>query len=223
MLLFSTHWTGTLTAEQVLDGGNIQVRLGTPNNLLLEGTPAASNAGAALTHEQLAPVVADAISIWAGAGYDVQALQQVDARIQDLAANQLGAAFGQTIWIDSDAAGHGWRDGQSGSGVDLLSVVVHEMGHVLGLEHDVLGTHLAAGASDRSADFVLDDLVTHTGDVDEASLDHGPIDFGKRDERLPNVARAHARASLVARAGRQEENHERQREVDAFFAHYDGE
>lgn len=40
------------------------------------------------------------------------------------------------VWIDLDAAGHGWVTDPSGPGMDLLTVVVHELGHVAGLEHD---------------------------------------------------------------------------------------
>ena len=45
-------------------------------------------------------------------------------------------------WIDRDAGGFGWASGIDGDGVDLLSAVAHEFGHILGFDHDVLGETL---------------------------------------------------------------------------------
>src|SRR3990172_10823529 len=49
---------------------------------------------------------------------------------------------GTTIYLDSDAAGHGWSVDGAGEGIDLTSVVLHELGHVLGLDHDYLDAAL---------------------------------------------------------------------------------
>jgi hypothetical protein len=91
-------------------------------------------------------------------------LANVQVQLADLPDGVLGLAseLQQHIWIDLDAAGYGWSIDEgsvhethtlSFSGVDLLSVVAHELGHVLGLPHvdagdqpyDVMADRLGSG------------------------------------------------------------------------------
>ncbi|MEE3221053.1 MAG: hypothetical protein VX257_12340, partial [Planctomycetota bacterium] len=68
------------------------------------------------------------------------ALDIVDIRVADLSGSILGltSEATRTIWLDRDAAGYGWQTkqqyaDQNSEAVDLLTVVTHEFGHLLGL------------------------------------------------------------------------------------------
>jgi hypothetical protein len=121
-----------------------------------------------LTAEQLRPVVQQAIASWKAAGASpaqVALLNQVQFHIAALPGSYLGMEAGQQVWISPNAGGWGWFvDASAASGqafpatpgspadgkMDLLSVVSHELGHVLGLEDspdlkDVMGETLAPG------------------------------------------------------------------------------
>jgi streptogramin lyase len=106
--------------------------------------------------EALQPVVTRAIANLAAAGFNVSRLSQVNVRLAHLPGSLLGLTDQNTIWIDANAAGYGWYIDVSPSAdagftrrtganefqalpgspayghVDLLTVVTHELGHVLG-------------------------------------------------------------------------------------------
>ena len=134
--------------------------------LMAAGGPAAGAEVASLTESQMKPIVAEAVRRWNLTGLTAaerRAIKTVKFNLADLDGATLGQAAGTTVTIDRDAAGHGWfvdptprsdsefrRPGdQAEQGkMDLLTAVVHELGHVLGRDHEadgVMAETLAVG------------------------------------------------------------------------------
>ena len=128
-----------------------------------------------LTSPELAGIVQAAVSRWADAGLtDAQlaALNGLQLKIADLGGSYLGVSVPGLIVIDNDAGGYGWfidstpfddaefghalsatqlqtdPSGAPAGQMDLLSAVMHEIGHALGLDHarDATGGELMSGA-----------------------------------------------------------------------------
>ena len=115
--------------------------------------------GALLSQGALDSTVATAIKRWQATGLSneqVASLHKLRFEVVDLPGLRLGEADGTHIRVDDDAGGNGWfissvgadeQFGKSVSGkrsytdpgsapaglVDLLTAVMHEMGHALGL------------------------------------------------------------------------------------------
>jgi hypothetical protein len=114
-----------------------------------------------LSDAQLAPITAAAMQrLESQLGSQVEtAMAGVQIKVANLSPGVLGETLGKTIWIDDDAAGYGWfvdptpgddvefADAPSSRNLaahpgtaadqhaDLLTAVMHEMGHVLGYQH----------------------------------------------------------------------------------------
>jgi hypothetical protein len=106
---------------------------------------------AALTPAQLAAAVADAEALWLAVRPQAD-FGGVTFSIRQLGGLLLGATAGREISIDATAAGWGWSvsyPGGSGPHMDLLTVVLHELGHIVGFDddgsNDLMGATLAPG------------------------------------------------------------------------------
>jgi uncharacterized repeat protein (TIGR01451 family) len=133
---------------------------------------------------------------WAATGLSAEqssALDSVNVRVRDMAGWYLADATGANLTFDVDAAGYGWYidatplddsddlfDGQ----IDLLTTVMHEMGHVLGLTDiystaaadDLMYGFLSAGQRRLPADGQADGAVPFS--IDSTAYIGAPIDIG---------------------------------------------
>ncbi len=144
---------------------------GRPVALPATDKTAADKEVAKLAQHDLSTIKAAAIDVLASVGLSapqVAALRSVQVRVGDLAGDRLGLASGNFIVMDVDAAGHGWfvdptpqaneefrlsassltaaGDSAAQGQMDLLTVMIHELQHVLGLDDDF---------SDRGSNHVM--------------------------------------------------------------------
>ena len=115
---------------------------------------AGAEAAASISDSMLAPIVEEAKLLWTemlgAADSRLAALSSVDVQVGNLPGDRLGLTLGNVIYIDSDAAGRGWQT------MDLASVVMHELGHVLGFDHDDAGAiPVMNGTLDAGAHYQL--------------------------------------------------------------------
>lgn len=140
-----------------------------PAFLRLAGKPGREGRFALLTRSAIAPLVDAAIAHWVVAGYTTPRLGRLKFEFMDLDRGILAYAARNTIYIDVDASGRGWfvdptpgddseflpnARGPAQRRVDLLSVLIHEIGHAIGFGdaenvHDVMGYQLGVGKRRR--------------------------------------------------------------------------
>jgi len=141
-----------------------------------------------LSCAELDPIIEEAITRWSESTLidDVilSELNNVSFIIADLSGAALGMAIDDTVYIDINAAGYDWfvdftseddleftlhnEEGELAAdpsstaynNMDLLTVVMHELGHVLGLEdldpdtHDLMSETLDAGVRQLADDYI---------------------------------------------------------------------
>jgi hypothetical protein len=130
--------------------------------LQLAGTVLPGQTAVALAAADLVPIVSAAVARMEQQGLDpaqAAALAQTQFIVRDLGQGLLGLAEGGIVLIDDDAAGLGWyidptpftdeefqtadlsaTAAEALGRVDLLTVVLHELGHILGLDDLPSGT-----------------------------------------------------------------------------------
>jgi len=221
------HTTGSAFSYWFLAGLDIALSSdGLPAlPLAVEGGAVAGAAAGQLSAAQLAPIVQEAIDRWESTGLaaeQVAALESVQVTIADLDAyDQLGLAGDRQIVIDDNGAGYGWfvdstpsadeefqlalaeralaaSDASVADKIDLLTVVMHELGHVLGYEdlapaavkYDLMTGSLGAGVRrlpENAAPAVFSDEMELVGAA--SASDSGSFAAGEQASRDSVFAR----------------------------------
>jgi hypothetical protein len=159
-----------------------------------------------LTYAELDPIINAAIDRWTESSlFDEAMLTLLDGLtfvIADLTGDNLGLTVGDTVIIDTDAAGHGWfiddtpyqdsefmpqnsdevltanESSDAYGDMDLLTVVMHELGHVFGyqdMDPDTNDAEIMNETLDEGVRYLPED--TFTGQVQSNSEDLISLDL----------------------------------------------
>ncbi len=203
----SKDLTETVGANGHAVGGTPPAKF--PQFQLFAGPAAPAGAvTAAVTQTQVQALVPEAIAAWQAAGLDpagVRKLESVQVQVGNLGTSILGLEAAGVITINQTAAGNNWYvntsagssrafglvgpggDGLAGPGspaageVDLLTVLEHELGHVIGLSDNAQAGDLmdiTLGVGVRRAP-TAGDLATIDQALSATLEDRGRNDFPK--------------------------------------------
>ena len=138
---------------QVFDLGIARQLRSTEGELVGSTAPTVTQAAAA-------PILAAAVQIWGLTSLtpiEAARLPLMTIAISNLPGDRLASISGNTIIVDSNAAGRGWfvdptplgdteyvnevatTGGAADNKVDLLTAILHELGHSIGRDHDLNG------------------------------------------------------------------------------------
>ncbi|MHB0960176.1 MAG: S8 family serine peptidase [Pirellulaceae bacterium] len=130
---------------EILDGQGVGTIVNDDGAALMAAFGQRSH-GQAVTLEQVHHLLPWAVSSWSTSSH-APLPAALTVELDGLPAGQLGAAFGHTITLGLDANGAGWHTSLTAPAaglVDLLSVLSHELGHVLGYDHSDVTDNLMA-------------------------------------------------------------------------------
>ena len=130
-----------VTGATIADGTAV-VTISDNDGAIFAASAGSSTTAAPLTGTDVAVILPVAVNRWIAAGVSAEIMTGMTILIGDLPGNKLADTLGSVITIDADAAGWGWNvtpGVTDGTQIDLMSVLMHEIGHVLGYEHTAGG------------------------------------------------------------------------------------